>query len=210
MPPPRPAFSKCNLAFKYLPRVWLSFPILVRHRVHAQPHRHQLVVHISYAEVFVARFLVALLTSFYLIQRCSSPLAGVSAGERCHMSGSFHELPLVDVGDRSPCRQETHRNYPISINLVFYLSEQLRHDRSIHLNSVPSKALFGLALSVCHIKNHSSYKRFILSMSSVLRTNKESFFEIVEHSENAVSINLSTEIAYSTPFRWPGKTELLG
>ena len=82
MPPPRPAFSKCNLAFKYLPRVWLSFPILVRHRVHAQPHRHQLVVHISYAEVFVARFLVALLTSFYLIQRCSPPLAGVFAGER--------------------------------------------------------------------------------------------------------------------------------
>ena len=49
--------------------------------VNAQPHGHQLVVHVAGSEVTEAGFLVAFLTVFDFIHRCSVPLTGCFAGE---------------------------------------------------------------------------------------------------------------------------------
>ena len=56
--------------------------VLVRHWVDAQPHRHQLVVHVPRAIIAEARLLVAVLTIFNLTHWCSVPLTGCIAGER--------------------------------------------------------------------------------------------------------------------------------
>ena len=55
--------------------------VLVTHRVHAQPHGHQLVIHIPCAEIAVACLTITLLTIIYYIQRCSPPPAGAFACE---------------------------------------------------------------------------------------------------------------------------------
>ena len=55
--------------------------VLDHHWVNAQPHSHQLMVHIPCAEIAVACLTITLLTIIYYIQRCSPPPAGAFVRE---------------------------------------------------------------------------------------------------------------------------------